>query len=369
MPKNISMFMPYMSEKAINRVSDILHTPMIGQGQVVDDFERALKKALGLPYIVAVSNSAAAIRIALSITGVKPGDEVVTTPLTCTLTNHPILEQFAKPIFADIQLETGNIDPADVERRITPKTKAIVCTHWGGTPCDLDELNKVARQNGLAVIEDASEASGASYHGRSIGLHSRFVAFSYHAIQIVTAGEGGALSVQTAADDGYARMQRWYGIDRGGRQPNILGYYDFDVTMVGYGYYMTNIAAALGIENLATLPEQQLYRQSMAGIYWGGLDNVPGLTLLRKSADRIPSYHYFTVLVDRREDFCKKMNSAGIRVSIVHARNDEYSVFGGLRHDLPNLDSFSRLYINLPLHMKLKEEDVHYIIDTIKSGW
>jgi perosamine synthetase len=319
--------------------------------------------------VIAVNNSASAIRLALSICGVGPGDEVVTTPMTCTLTNHPILEQFAKPVFADVQADTGNIDPTDVERRLTPKTKAIICTHWCGTPCDLDELNQIARQHRLAVIEDASEAFGASYQGHAIGSHSRFIAFSFHAIQIVTASEGGALALQTAADYGVARMQRWYGIDREGRRANLLGYYDFDVTTVGYGYYFTNVAAAIGKENLTTLSEQQTYRKKLAELYWQGLRDVPGLTLLRRFDDRVPSYHFFTVLVERRDDFCRKLNAAGVRVSIVHARNDEYSIFGGLRKDLPNLDQFSCRYIGLPLHMHLSEEDVRYIVDTIRSGW
>lgn len=363
------MFAPYMSPGAIERVAEVLQTPMIGQGQVVDDFEDAIQKALNLPYVVALNNSASAIRLGLNICGIQPGDEVVTTPMTCTLTNHPILEQFAKPVFADIQLETGNIDPVDVERRITSKTKGIVCTHWAGTPCDVDELNRIARRHGLAVIEDASEAFGATFHGRAIGQHSRFVAFSFHAIQIVTAGEGGALALQTAADDGCARMQRWYGIDRQGRRANILGYYDFDVTTVGFGYYLTNIAAAIGLENLSTLPEQQTHRQRIAEIYWRDLGDIPGLVLLKRHEDRCPSYHFFTVLVDGREDFCRKLNAAGVRVSIVHARNDEYSIFGGLRKDLPNLDRFARSYIGLPIHMGMAIEDVEYIVDIIKSGW
>ena len=137
--QTINMFSPYMSSRAIERASEVLHTPMIGQGALVDEFEQTIRRALALSYVVAVNNSSSAIRLALDICGVKPGDEVVTSPLTCTLTNHPILEQFAIPIFADIQPDTGNIDPDDVERRITPNTKAIVCTHWAGTPCDLDE--------------------------------------------------------------------------------------------------------------------------------------------------------------------------------------------------------------------------------------
>jgi perosamine synthetase len=368
-PKIINMFSPYLSPRAIERVTDVLRTPIIGQGQVVDEFERVIQKVLGLPYVVAVNNSSSAIRLALDICGVKPGDEVITTPMTCTSTNHPILEQFAKPIFADIQPETGNIEPADVEKRITPKTKAIVCTHWAGTPCDLDELNTIARRHGLAVIEDASEAFGATYKGRPIGMHSRFVAFSFQAIQIITASEGGALTMQTAADADIARMKRWYGIDRISRRPNILGYYDFDVNTVGFGYYLTNVAAAIGIENLSTLPDQQTHRHKLAEIYWLGLSEMPGIKLLKRHEDRCPSYHFFTVLVEQREDFCRKLNASGVRVSIVHARNDEYTIFGGRRNDLPALDRFSQSYIGLPIHMGLKEDDIDYIVKTIHSGW
>ena len=186
---------------------------------------------------------------------------------------------------------------------------------------------------------------------------------------MVTASEGGALAVQTGADDGLARMKRWYGIDRIGRKPNVLGYYDFDVTTMGFGYYLTNVAAAIGIENLRTLDAQKEHRRCLAEIYWNGLAHVPGLTLLRHHADRAPAYHFFTVLVERRDDFCRKLNGAGIRVSIVHARNDEYSIFGGRRRDLPNLDRFSDMYIGLPIHMGMTTADAEYVIDAIGSGW
>ena len=295
--KTINMFSPHMTEAAIRRATEVLHTPMIGQGQVVDEFERAIQSSLGLSRVVALNNSSSAIRLALDIAGVQPGDEVISTAMTCTLTNHPILEQFAKIIFADVQADTGNIDPQDVERRITEKTRAIVCTHWGGTPSDVDELNEIARRHNLPVIEDASEAFGASYRGRSIGLHSRFVAYSFHAIQIVTASEGGALAVQSGADEDLARLKRWYGIDRIGRKSNLLGYYDFDVTSMGYGYYLTNLNAAIGMENLYTLDDQRSHRQALADVYWEKLANVPGLTLLRSHTDRVPAYHYFTILV------------------------------------------------------------------------
>lgn len=365
----IPMFLPYVSDEAISRVEKVLRSRWIGQGPIVDEFERAIEQELSVPYAIAVNSSSSALRLALTISGVGPGDEVVTTPMTCTLTNHPILEQFAVPVFADIQYNTGNIDPADVEKRITDRTKAIMCTHWGGYPCDLAELNELAGAHNLPLIEDASEAFGATYHGRPIGAISRFSAFSFQAIQIITTAEGGVLTVQDPSDASAACVQRWYGIDRMHRTPNIIGYYDFDITTVGYGYHMTNIAAAMGIEHLASLGIQQARRQTVAERYRQAFEGVGGIELLEHGTDRTCSNHFFTMHVERRSEFCQMMTARGISTSVVHYRNDAYTVFGGLRDDLPNLDRFSQSYIALPLHMHLTDDDIDYIIESVQAGW
>lgn len=368
-PRKLVMFHPYVSDETFPRVEQVLRGRWVGQGALVEEFERSVEKALGIPHAVAVNSSSSAIRLALTLCGVRPGDEVITTPMTCTLTNHPILEQFARVVFSDIQYETGNIDPADVERRITPFTKAILCTHWGGQAPDLAELNRIADRHGLTVIEDASEAFGGTYQGKPVGSISRFTAFSFQAIQILTTGEGGMLAVRDAAANRLARTLRWYGIDRDHRTPNVLGYYDFDITSVGFGYHMTNIAAVLGIENLKSLKEQQSHRRSVADRYRAAFSKVPGVTLLANKTDRESSNHFFTMHVERRDDFCKKMKDSGIDVSIVHYRNDFYSVFGGLRKDLPELDRFADSYIGLPTHMHLSAEDVDSIISAVTAGW
>jgi perosamine synthetase len=365
----IVMFHPYVADTALDRVRDVLSSRWIGQGALVDEFEASVASAIGLQYAVAVNCSSSAVRLALTICGVRPGDEVITTPMTCTLTNHPILEQFGRTVFADIQHESGNIDPADVERRITRQTKAIVCTHWGGQPPDLDELNAIANRHGIPVIEDASEAFGAVYRGRPVGAISRFTAFSFQAIQILSAGEGGMLAVRDPQAYRMARTLRWYGIDRDGRVPNGLGYFDFDITSVGFGYHLTNVAAAIGLENLKGVERQRQHRLRVVTRYRAHLDNVPGLTLCAHQTDRESSNHFFTVHVDKREDFCRMMRERGIDVSVVHYRNDAYTVFGGLRTDLPGLERFSRSYIALPVHMHLADDDVGRIIDAIRSGW
>jgi perosamine synthetase len=363
------MFYPYVADDAVVRVEKVMRDRWIGQGGLVNQFEREVEKTLSIPYAIAVNCSSSALRLALSICGVGPGDEVITTPLTCTLTNHPILEQFAVPVFADIQYETGNISPTDIESRISERTKAILCTHWGGAPSDLDEINKIGRKHRLTIIEDASEAFGASYKGIPIGAVSRFTAFSFQAIQIITTGEGGMLATLQPEDAQMARIQRWYGIDRETRKSNLLGYFDFDITLVGYGYHMTNLAAAMGLGNLPALETQKGRRQQTVDRYHQGLRNVPGVTLLINPADRVSSNHFFTIHVEKRDDFCRMMRSQSIEVSIVHYRNDAYTVFGGLRDDLPNLERFDKTYIALPSHAFLTLEDVEYIIASIQAGW
>jgi len=363
------MFYPSVPDSAIQKVADVLRGKWIGQGNLIDEFEQKFSSVLHIPHVVGVNNSASAIRLALSIIGVGPGDEVVTTPMTCTLTNMPILEQYAIPVFADIQADTGNINPVSVAAHITKKTKAVVCTHWSGTPCDLKELHEVARAHKLPVIEDASEAVGAQYRGSYIGSISRFTAFSFQAVQILTMGEGGALVARRKSDAARARIQRWFGIDRVSRIPTTEGYYDFNITQVGYGYHLTNIQAVIGIESLRMLSKALNHREKIVSLYRKRLGNVHGLRLLPTYNDRISSNHFFTILVKNRKDFCRKLHELGVEVSIVHERNDKYKVFGGIRKDLFGLNRFSKSYIALPTHLAVRLSDAERIISIIKTGW
>lgn len=367
--ERVVMFYPVVSDESIEAVQRVMRDRWIGQGAIVDRFEDAIRAWTGASQTVAVTTNSAAVRMALSLSGVGPGSEVITTPLACTATNHPILEQFATPVFADIQAGTGTIDPSDVERRITERTRAIICYDWGGYPSDLDELSAIAERHGLAFIEDASEALGASYHGRQVGGVAQFTVLSFQAINLVTSGEGGMLCTLDDSLGDAARVQRWYGIDRKQRQPNEIGYYDFDVASVGYGYHMTNMAAAMGLANLDRMDALLERRRRIAARYREELRGVAGLTLSEECSDRVSAYHVFTVHVERRPAFCAALRSRGIESSIVHARNDDYSVFGGRRADLPVLDRFTESYIALPCHPVLTDADVSRVIESVRAGW
>lgn len=369
MMRKVPIMRPYVSEQAIASVVETLRSGWIGQGPRGAEFETRFAQMLGAPYAVAVTNCAAGLRLALALADVGPGDEVITTPLTWQATNHSILEQYAIPVFADVQPDTANIDPQDIEHRITERTRAILCVHWGGYPCDLDELHNIARRHGLVVIEEAAEALGATYHGLHIGAISRFTSFSFYAFQTLTTAEGGMLTLQREDDFEAARRRRWFGIDRVRRKPLVTGYYEYDTWETGYGYHMTDVAAALGLAHLDDFPALVQRRQAIAARYREALADVPGVTLFEQRDDRTSGCGLFTMHVERRDQFCLLMRERGVEVSVMHVRNDQYTVFGGLRDDLPNLDRLSETYISIPMHNQLTDEDVEYVIACIQQGW
>ncbi|TET68328.1 MAG: DegT/DnrJ/EryC1/StrS family aminotransferase [Candidatus Aminicenantes bacterium] len=368
-PKQVRMFSPYVSEDAIKRVCQTLRSGYIGEGPVVEEFEEEFKKAIGVPYALAVTNCTTAIHLALAMAGVGPGDEVITSAQTMMATSHAILAHYAKPVFADIQFLSGNINPLDIDHRINKKTKAVLVIHWAGYPCDLDEIHAVASRNNLPVIEDAAHALGAKYKGKAIGSLSPYTCFSFQAIKHITTGDGGMLCVIRGADYQQAKRRRWYGIDRKQRKPSILGEPIWDVTDMGYKYHMNDIAASMGVEHLKKLESILKRRSQIVKKYRQVLECMSGITLFEDKEDRKSANLFFTLHVDNREDFARMMRSKGIEVSVVHLRIDTNKIFGPLRRDLPVLAKFTESHISLPLHNLLLDEDVECVLQCIKEGW
>lgn len=367
--KNIALFTPYISERAINKVVETLRSGYIGEGPNVKEMERKFREIIGAPYPVALNSCTSALHLALVMSSVGPGDEVITTAQTMMSTSHAILAQGAIPVFADVQYQTGNINPKDIEHRITPKTKAIIVVHWAGYPCDMDEITTIALKYSLPVIEDAAHALGASYKGTPIGCISPYTCFSFQAIKHVTSGDGGILCLTNESKYEEARRRRWYGIDRIRRTASILGEPVWNVTEVGYKYHMNDIAAALGLENLKDFNFISNTRNDIAAYYRKELANVPGLILFENKDGYTSANWLFDIHVERREDFAKMMRSKGIEVSVVHFRIDKNDIFGGERSDLPELDKFTDTHISIPIHNMLTDDNVKYIVQCIKRGW
>ena len=365
----MDFFHTHISPRSIEFATQVLQSSWVSEGRKVKEFEAALTDRLGLRNPVTVNSGTSALHLALAIAGVGPGDEVILPAQTFVATGLVILMQGTTPVFADIDPLTGNISPVSIAEKITARTKAIMPVHWGGYPCDLDEINAIAEQLGLAVIEDAAHALGATYKGWPIGAISRFTVFSFQAIKHLTTGDGGALCCLDEEDHHHARTCRWFGIDRANSQPSILGERVYDIEAVGYKYHMNDLAAAVGLGNLEDFPERLARRQRIGAYYREQLSNAPGLQLLRLDNDRTHAYWLFTILVERREDFIRKLKEHGIPASVVHLRIDHNSVFGGMRDDLPGQAQFNEQQVSIPVHEGLSDEDADKIVSTICSGW
>ena len=274
-----------------------------------------------------------ALHLGLVVAGIGPGDEVILPPQTFVASGLAILMCGAAPVFADIQPHTGNIDPAAVRGQITERTKAIMPVHWGGYPCDMDELNAIAKEHRLVVLEDAAHALGATYKGRPVGSLSQLTAFSFQAIKHLTTGDGGTLCCLDERDYEEARRLRWFGIDRERDRPSLLGERVHDLHRVGFKYHLNDLAAAVGLGNLPEVPEILAWHRKVDRTYRDQLNGVLGLTLLERNNDREGSCWFFTVLVEKRDDFVRAMRSRGIPGSVVHQRIDRNRVFGGIRTD------------------------------------
>jgi perosamine synthetase len=364
----VRMFRPSVSEHAIRRVTDVLRSGWLGEGPVVAEFEARMTERLGAR-AVAVNSGTAALHLALRLSGVGPGDEVVTTAQTMLATSQAILATGARPVYADIQYRTGNLDPESAAQAVTAKTRAILAVDWAGYPCDWDELRAVARRHSLATIDDAAHALGARYRDRPVGAVADRTCFSLQAIKHLTTGDGGLLCSLGDADLRRARALRWFGIDREARRPSPLGEAEFEVAELGYKYHMNDVAAAIGLGNLEELDGWLGRRRALAERYRESLGSVPGLTLFERAADRQSADWLFSIHVERRDAFCAALADRGVEVSIVHSRIDRHPICGGLRPGLASLDHFGATHVCLPLHAELSDAEHAHVVRSVQTGW
>ena len=365
---NIVLFYPHVPESASKAVSEVLSSRWIGQGPKVEEFENEFSRQIcnGLTTLT-VGSGTDALHLAYLMAGIKKDDEVIVPVFTCTATNIPLLYIGAKPVFADVDPETLNIDVQHVRQLISDKTKAIVCVHYAGLPCDMDELKEIAKEFGIPIIEDAAHAVGASYKGTPVGAISDFTMFSFQAIKHITTGDGGMVSFKNSELNELGKRLRWFGIDRRSKQ---LGIWENDIKEVGYKYQMTDIAAAMGLAGLQEFSTTLLYRQELLSKYEELFKSCADVKFLGgKRTDRVHAAWLSTIIVENRRELQQKLSQFGIESNQVHYRNDRYSIFGKRRENLPNMDSIEDNYLVLPLHTKMDIADVEKVVSVIKSGW
>lgn len=352
----IVLFRPNVPKGALARIEEVLASRWIGQGPRVEEFERTFEMQFNhTATAVSCGSGTDALHLAYLLAGVQLGDEVLCPVFTCTATNLPALYIGATPVFVDINPKTMNIDIADLESKISDKTKAIVFVDYGGQPADLEALLEISEKYSLPLIEDAAHALGATYNNRPIGSISDYTIFSFQAIKHITTGDGGMLMIRDKNKVEEAKRLRWFGIDR---NMKFNGIWENDITEVGYKYQMNDISAAMGLAALEEFNEKIELRRELLNTY---LRELQKINQVRIVGEQFPGEHgawLFTILVPDALDLRDYLFTREIESGQVHFRNDRYTVFGGRKTSLPNMDSIENQYLVLPLHTHMTTKDV-----------
>lgn len=371
------MYIPYgrqsIDEEDIQAVVSVLRSDYLTTGPAIAEFEKTVADYVGAKYAVAVSNGTAALHAACHAAGIGAGDEVILTPLTFAASANCVLYCGGTPVFADVDEKTYNMDPNDIERKITERTKAIIAVHLAGQPCDMQAIHKIARDHKLIVIEDAAHALGSVYKGEKIGGISDMTTFSFHPVKPVTTGEGGMIVTNDDAFYQSLCLFRSHGITRDGALMTKDGgpwfYQQFDL---GYNYRITDIQCALGISQMKKLDDFIARRRKLAKRYDAAFADCPDIITPYQMPETDSGWHLYIIQVkngDRRKIF-ERLRAEGIGVNVHYIPvylHPYYQEHGYQNVHCPKAEKIYSRMISLPLYPGLTDEAQDFVIEKVKE--
>lgn len=369
--ESIPLFRSYVAPQAGVALATALASGPLASGPAVGEFEDALASWLDTRHVVATSDRAGALTLALRRCGVGPGAEVLVSPLSCLATTMPIAALHATPVWCDVDPATGMLDPTEIARRRTRRTRAVIHYLWGGDVGPLGELQAAADACDLPLIEDASAAFGARYQGRAIGATgSAFTVLSFYAVNPLNTIEGGALCCAREEDASAARALRRFGIDQPSfRTPTGDLNPASDIPEAGYSAAMTQVTARLGLCQLAAV-DPIVARHRANGLRLdGALADAPGITGLRRATAEQSAFWVYALRVHRRAALLAHLHEAGIGAQRLHLRNDRYRCFAPAPWPLPGVDAFDAENLALPCGWWVGDEDIVRIVSCVRRGW
>ena len=377
--KNYPYGRQWITKNDVQAVTDVLMSDYLTQGPVIDRFEKVLAKFVGAKYAVVLNSGTAALHAAYFASGLKQSDEFITSPITFAATANAGLYMGAKPVFADIEAETGNINISKIEKNITPKTKLIVPVHYAGFPVDLKPLRNLAQKHHLKIIEDACHALGARYEDENIGScqYSDMAVFSFHPVKHITTGEGGA--VTTNNRDLYEKMLmfRTHGITKDKNKLTVKneGEWYHEMQFLGFNYRLTDFQAALGLSQLAKLKLFIKNRRKIASSYNQAFKINPFFDIIEEKKNAFSGYHLYSILLKKpfqhkkKGVFClMREKGLGVQVHYIPVYNHPYYQSLGYKKGLcPEAEGFYQSEISIPIYPLMDKRDTATVISLIFS--
>ena len=367
---------PKIEEDEIREVEAVMRSGWLGTGPRVAQFEKAFARYRGAPHAVALNSCSAALHLSLLASGVGPGDEVITTPLTFCATANAIIHAGATPVLADIDPLSANIDPAQVRAMLTPRTRAIVPVHFAGRPCDMDALMAIAQERQLKVIEDCAHAIEAEHRGRSVGTIGDFGCFSFYVTKNVITGEGGMVLARSEEDASAIKVLGLHGMTKDAwKRFGDEGFRHYQVVAAGFKYNMMDLQAAIGLKQLERVEPYWLRRKAIWDRYMDELAALPIALPAPAEPDTRHAHHLFTIEVDAarcgiaRDDFLDAMTAQGIGIGVHYLALTEHpyyqKTFGWRPEDTPHATRVGRQTVSLPISAKLTDQDVSDVIAAV----
>ena len=354
-------------------VLEVLRSRWLTMGPKTAAFEAQFAAAVGSRHAVAVSNGTASLHLALLAVGVGPGDEVIVPALTFVATANAVLYCGARPVFADI-VGQGDLllDPQDVQRKITPRTRAVMPVHYGGYACDMDALSALATEHGFRLVEDAAHAPGSTWRGRPIGSTADLSSFSFFGNKNLVTGEGGMITTQDDALAGFVRLYRSHGMTALSYDKHRGHAFTYDVVGHGYNYRLTEIESALGIVQLSRLPASNALRRQRVADYRRELEACPGVEVPFAGRDDQSSCHIFVVVLPEGTDrprLQQALKAEGIQTSVHYPPVHRFSAFHAkFPAEVPRTEALAPRLLTLPLHPRMTRDDVAHVCRTLKRA-
>ncbi len=368
---------PAIEQPEIDEVVDSLRSGWLGTGPKVARFEEAFRRYRGAEHAVAVNSCTAALHLSILAAGLGPGDEVVTTPMTFCASVNAIIHSGATPVLADIDPRTFNIDPEQVEARITPRTRALLPVHFAGRPCDMDALCDIARRHDLRLIEDCAHAIETEYHGTPAGRFGDFGCFSFYVTKNVVTGEGGMVLCRREEDAARIKVLALHGMSKDAwKRFSDEGFVHYQVTEAGFKYNMMDIQAAIGIHQLERVERYARRREAIWKRYDEAFADLPVETPAPPDPDTRHARHLYTLRVDEarcgvsRDAFLQGLQSHNVGAGVHYLSIPEHvhyqQRFGWRPEDWPHAMRVGRTTVSLPLSARLTDEDVEDVIEAVR---
>lgn len=375
LPKTkIPFFMHDLGQEELDSVAEVLRGPILTTGKTVAQFETLFAGYLGRPHALGVTSCTGALHMAFLAHGIGAGDEVITTPQTFIATATAILEAGAKPVFVDVEPDTGNLDASKIEKAVTARTKAIVPVHLYGLLCDMKAIRKVADKHKLIVIEDAAHCIEGERDGVRPGQLSEAACFSFYATKNITCGEGGAIAVNDASLYEKLRLLRLHGMNKNAADRHAEGYKHWDMPVLGWKYNMDNIQAALLLPQMKRIGSNLKKREALAQAYFHAFKEVPEVKMPAYPAGARHAYHLFTVWIEpaKRDRVIDFLQNEGISVMVnyrpVHLMTYFAEAYGCKKGDFPNAERIGDSTISLPLYPNMPLPYVREVVEAVKRA-